>query len=101
MCTSPLCIENKSTYRDPWFTSATNEVPCGKCAECRASLQAEWRTRIFFEIKKCYKNGGLGLFLLFTYNDDNVPFFFCPPMEENISEYRSRKPGVEKYFLKR
>lgn len=51
------------------------QVPCGKCLECRSLVQSDWCTRLSYEINMFYRNGGIGVFLTFTYNDDNLPVF--------------------------
>lgn len=78
MCVSPLGIKNNSVYQTSLYTPHYLTVPCGKCEDCRNIQQTEWRTRILFDIFDTYKNGGIGLFLTLTYNNDNLPYFVCP-----------------------
>lgn len=75
MCTSPLTISNKSPYQVYDLSPKKYQVPCGKCLECRSLVQSDWCTRLAYEINMFYRNGGIGVFLTFTYNDDNLPIF--------------------------
>lgn len=75
MCTSPLTIRNKSPYQVYDISPVKYQVPCGKCLECRSMVQNDWCTRLSYEINMFYRNGGIGVFLTFTYNDDNLPIF--------------------------
>ena len=75
MCTSPLTISNKSPYQVYDLSPKKYQVPCGKCLECRSLVQSDWCTRLAYEINMFYCNGGIGVFLTFTYNDDNLPIF--------------------------
>lgn len=38
-------------------------------------VQNDWCTRLSYEINMFYRNGGIGVFLTFTYNDSNLPIF--------------------------
>lgn len=75
MCTSPLTISNKSPYKVYDISPQKYQVPCGKCLECRSLVQNDWCVRLSYEINMFYRNGGIGVFLTFTYNDDNLPVF--------------------------
>ena len=50
MCLNPIVIGNHSVYKSQDFSFERYSVPCNKCAECRSSVQTEWRTRISYEI---------------------------------------------------
>ncbi len=75
MCTSPLVINNNSPYKVYDISPKKYQVPCGKCLECRSLVQNDWCTRLSYEINMFYRNGGIGVFLTFTYNDDDLPIF--------------------------
>lgn len=75
MCTNPLTIKNKSPYKVYDISPFKYQVPCGKCLECRSMVQNDWCTRLSYEINMFYRNGGIGVFLTFTYNDDDLPVF--------------------------
>ena len=75
MCTSPLIVSNKSPYKVYDISPKKYQVPCGKCLECRSLVQNDWCIRLSYEINMFYRNGGIGVFLTFTYNDDNLPVF--------------------------
>lgn len=67
MCTSTLHIRPKS------LLGMSYDVPCGNCLECRSLSQNSWVTRIGFDLKDLYDNGGVAVFLTFTYNDSCLP----------------------------
>lgn len=88
------------------------QVPCGKCLECRSLVQSDWCTRLSYEINMFYRNGGIGVFLTFTYNDDNLPVF--APLNQpcfrhddvlkfmdrlNLYMQRTYGPYMYKYFI--
>lgn len=75
MCLNPIIINNHSVYKSQDFSFERYSVPCNKCAECRSSVQTEWRTRISYEISALYRNGGVAIFLTFTYSDECLPHF--------------------------
>lgn len=75
MCTNPLIVRNKSPYKVYDVSPMKYQVPCGKCLECRSLVQSDWCTRLSYEINMFYRNGGIGVFLTFTYNDDDLPVF--------------------------
>lgn len=75
MCTNPLIVRNKSPYKVYDVSPQKYQVPCGKCLECRSLVQSDWCTRLSYEINMFYRNGGIGVFLTFTYNDDDLPVF--------------------------
>ena len=75
MCTSPLIVSNNSPYKVYDISPKKYQVPCGKCLECRSLVQNDWCIRLSYEINMFYRNGGIGVFLTFTYNDDNLPVF--------------------------
>ena len=67
MCTCTLHIRPKS------LLGMSYDVPCGKCLECRSLSQNSWVTRLGFDLKELYDNGGVAVFLTFTYNDSCLP----------------------------
>lgn len=112
MCTNPLIIRNKSPYKVFDISPQKYQVPCGKCLECRSLVQSDWCTRLSYEINMFYRNGGIGVFLTFTYNDDNLPVF--APLNQpcfrhddvlkfmdrlNLYMQRNYGPYMYKYFI--
>lgn len=75
MCTSPLVIPNRSPYQPYSISPLKYQVPCGNCLECRSSVQNEWYVRLCYDIDMFYRNGGIGVFLTFTYRDEDLPQF--------------------------
>lgn len=84
MCTQPITINNPSVYHNRFFSPEKLNVPCGHCDECNLSQQGDWRTRLNFEVEDLYSRGGIGVFLTFTYNNDNLPHFSYPPCPERM-----------------
>ena len=109
MCTSTLHIRPKS------LLGMSYDVPCGNCLECRSLSQNSWVTRLGFDLKDLYDNGGVAVFLTFTYNDrylplssflshDLIPCFrredvlgFLNQLKVNVN--RRYGKGMYKYFL--
>ena len=109
MCTTTLFIRPKS------LLGMSYDVPCGKCLECRSLSQNSWVTRLGFDLKDLYENGGVAIFLTFTYNElclpkcaflsevevpcfsrDNVLTFFN---KLKVSVNRQYGKGMYKYFF--
>lgn len=112
MCTNPLIINNRSPYKVYDISPKKYQVPCGKCLECRSMVQNDWCTRLSYEINMFYRNGGIGVFLTFTYNDDALPIF--APLNQpcfrhddvlkfldrlNLYMQRTYGPYMYKYFI--
>lgn len=66
MCTNP--IQRTITYRGN-FSKKTIEVPCGKCAECRAKKQSEFAALSVLEAESA---GSIG-FITLTYDNASLP----------------------------
>lgn len=75
MCLNPITIQSNARYYSPFLTSRFNEVPCGRCEECRDARKSTWEDRLCLEVSEWYKQGGIGLMLTFTYNNDCLPHF--------------------------
>lgn len=112
MCTNPLIVRNKSPYKVYDVSPQKYQVPCGKCLECRSLVQSDWCTRLSYEINMFYRNGGIGVFLTFTYNDEDLPVF--APLNQpcfrhddvlkfldrlNLYMQRTYGPYMYKYFI--
>lgn len=112
MCTNPLIVNNNSPYKVFDISPKKYQVPCGHCLECRSLLQSEWCIRLSYEINMFYRNGGIGVFLTLSYNDDNLPIF--EPLKQpafnhdhilkfldDVNRYMQRTYGMYnyKYFL--
>ena len=109
MCTTTLHIRAKS------LLGMSYDVPCGNCLECRSLSQNSWVTRLGFDLKDLYDNGGLAVFLTFTYNNELLPtsaflgkeFIPCFRREDilgflnNLKVLVNRRygKGMYKYFL--
>lgn len=116
MCLSPVRIKNRTSYPVSYLSQAAFEVPCGKCAECRDTNRLEWEFRISKEIYTLYQTGGRCIFLTFTYNNDNLPYyedkqagfrFVCFNRDHvlqflnvlKVNAYRRFGPSSYKYFF--
>lgn len=75
MCLNPIRVRNNSTYKVSSLSPTLYEVPCGTCDECLAIKQSEWDLRISFELQALYFRGGFSVFLTFSYNDENLPYY--------------------------
>lgn len=72
-CYHPISAYREATGRiHLWpqaHTSATLQLPCGKCIGCTTTYALHWAHRCAHEAKKFENN----LFLTLTYDDDNLP----------------------------
>lgn len=71
MCINPKKILNRSAHWNenlPLYLV----VPCGKCQECRSSIQRDWFVRAYYEWQK---NRESTYFYTLTYNNDHLPRF--------------------------
>lgn len=68
MCTSTLHIRPQKAL------GMSFDVPCGECLECRSLSQNSWVTRLGFDLQDLYANGGVAIFLTFTYNEECLPW---------------------------
>ena len=75
MCLSPITITTNSEKLDKNGTPLTIQVPCGKCAECRAQKQQDWAARCYYEWLYTKNKGGYAWFDTYTYNDQNIHKF--------------------------
>lgn len=75
MCLNPITIKSNARYYSPFLTPPLLEVPCGRCDACRDARKSTWEDRLCLEVSEWYKNGGIGLMLTFTYNNDCLPHF--------------------------
>lgn len=75
MCTQKRQIVNPTLVGSE-FTKYHLFVPCGKCSECRATIQNEWFVRSYAEYRDCVDNGGRVLFVTLTYSNKCLPHLF-------------------------
>lgn len=73
MCYRPLHIKANSVYRNTNVSASTYDVPCGKCESCRDMYRSMWKCRLWHELEYTIKNGGVSVFLTFTYNNKCLP----------------------------
>lgn len=76
MCLSPRYIHVHSLYTHPALSVDGIFVPCRECEACRDARKSMWEDRLCLEVEQWYKNGGIGLMLTFTYNDDCLPHYY-------------------------
>lgn len=60
------------------------DVPCGHCYQCRMTAFNDLFLRTRAEYRSCIANGGLSLFLTYTYSEDNVPYMSYSVDEDGI-----------------
>lgn len=73
MCYRPLHIKANSVYRNTNVSACTYDVPCGKCDSCRDMYRSMWKCRLWHELEYTIKNGGVSVFLTFTYTNKCLP----------------------------
>lgn len=82
MCTEKRYIKTKAYDPVVSLHQLHLSVPCGKCDECRSALQSEWQTRLLYHTHDTYKNGGVGVFLTFTYAPNKLHYFPVPELSD-------------------
>ena len=95
MCTSPLLVNNPSVYRHPLYTTDKVSVSCGKCLECRSAYMSDWQTRLAFELDTLYRNGGVAIFLTFTFDNEHLPHFDVPIYARTFTDEKLWYAGLE------
>lgn len=96
MCLSPLHIRlTKSRYFNlDHSLLAESDVPCGHCEQCQITAKNDLFLRTRAEYYDCVNSGGVAIFLTFTYDEDNVPYFYYSLDDDGIislTKY-SRRP---------
>lgn len=82
----------------PYLAGQIQEIPCGKCIQCRLSYSRDWANRCMLELKTCAN----AYFLTLTY--DNEHLNFAPFVDVATGEVGSRPVLVGKdltNFMKR
>lgn len=57
---------------------------------------SDWQTRLAFELDSLYKRGGVAIFLTFTFNNDNLPYFDVPIYAKSFIDDKMRYAGTVK-----
>lgn len=78
MCFQKIRVLNPTRRFQPGVSKQYLEVPCGHCPQCSHDLQDDWFVRALFEFERCQNSHGHTLFVLFTYDNENLPWFECP-----------------------
>ncbi|WP_308270588.1 rolling circle replication-associated protein [Prevotella sp.] len=114
MCYQPLHIKSNNVYRNTSVSPVSYVVPCGRCDSCRDSYAAVWKCRLWHELEHTYKNGGIAVFLTFTYRDTTLPCININGIDVpcfnhgdvktflnrlKVSMYRLYGPNSYKYFI--
>lgn len=73
MCYRPLHIKARNVYRNTNVSASTYQVPCGKCESCRDKYRSVWKCRLWHELEYTQKNGGISVFLTFSYRNKCLP----------------------------
>lgn len=82
----------KKTY--PTVADKTDQIPCGKCIQCRLAYSRDWANRCMLELKTS-KNAA---FLTLTYDDANLEF--APYVDPETGEVGYRPCLVPDHFTK-
>lgn len=70
MCLTPVYLK-KTTIKQRMMNSyQMQQVPCGKCLECKKQRSSSWYLRLKTELKTCDS----ALFVTFTYDDNQLNF---------------------------
>lgn len=75
MCLTPIRIPTNKSQFNPSYDRMYNVVPCGKCSECLQQKRFSYELRAYHEYIHCKQKGGVTLYVTFTFNEQNVPFF--------------------------
>lgn len=99
--------KNGNIYRAPTsFVSADcrqvirgfQEIPCGKCLECRLNAAKVWADRCMLEASQHNEN----CFITLTYDDQNIPIVDgVNPITGEVTKYKTLKKKDLQDFLKR
>lgn len=73
MCYRPLHINSNNVFINDNVSCSSYDVPCGHCEACRDEYRNMWKCRLYHEFKDCYANGGIAVFLTFTYSPTCLP----------------------------
>lgn len=91
MCLDKYYIDlsTRSKYYFPGYAHlSTLDVPCCQCDECISHAQNDIYIRMHSEYVDCVKNGGLVVFVTFTFSDDNVPSYSYKLDNGEVSFYK-------------
>lgn len=72
MCLNPKRILHRSNHFDTVQHPLYLRVPCGKCAECRASQHNDWFVRCYYEWLQHREST---YFYTLTYNQEHIPHY--------------------------
>lgn len=99
MCTKPLKITNPTKFYYRGATKRELIVPCGHCDECRAQKAQDWHLRIWSEVLKYNKLGGVCIFVTFTYKPECVPYFKWTDKDGNLHQVKCFNQRDKNTFL--
>lgn len=114
MCYQPLHIKSNNVYRNTSVSAVSYDVPCGRCDACRDAYAAVWKCRLWHELEHTYNNGGIAVFLTFSYRNNTLPSITVNGVDVpcfnhsdvktflnrlKVSMYRSYGPNSYKYFM--
>lgn len=70
MCITPINLKKETFKQKLNDTYHMQQVPCGRCIECRKLRVNSWFVRLNNELD----NASSAYFITLTYNDDNLPY---------------------------
>lgn len=97
-CNSPVRIRNNSRKHNTQYLF--NDVPCGRCYDCRKAHAAKWQARL----SNHNKGGTPPLFVTLTYNDDNLiyagelPTLHKPDFQNFVKRIRKLTRAQVSYY---
>lgn len=84
LCASPINLIDKNRPESGKYSI----VKCRQCMPCRINQRQQWAARILLELLTNPK----ALFVTFTYNDENLPYFYDYPGGNLV------KSDIQKFF---
>ena len=75
MCYNPKRVRNPKIDYDFTKDKAFLYVPCGKCESCKKRARTDILVRLYHTFLYFKDYGGSALYVTYTYNDDNIPYF--------------------------
>lgn len=90
MCISPITVFVRSAH--PMSRTGSYRVPCGKCVQCVARSQNDWRFRLIQQTLAYPK----AIFGTLTYSEENVPLNV--DAETGVETPSVFKPDVQKWL---
>lgn len=93
MCYTPIQLKKETWKQKLSDTYHYQEVPCGRCIECRKMMIKSWQVRLQEELKIAHS----AYFVTFTYDDTTIPFTENGLMTLNYEDLKKTWKKLRKY----